>query len=171
MPDVLADALARIAAGRRAREEHTQLGSDTITQAETRGRLMVAVFIAQYAGDHCPPRWPDPIRASWDAVERAMRGGVDDPLASVFGSFRYEVTQLEVVAAASLATLLRAWSDLLRFAAEDPDIPRFAARIRDHVRGAWQLRIVEPPPVHHIDDVARRFTRRYGLLPPRYRAL
>jgi hypothetical protein len=135
---------------------------------------MIAAYIAGHCTEHDAPAWPAPFRGSWKVIEddiRADTGSLDAQSRLIaFGEFRYAVTQAELLAAASVATLMHAWRDLLDIGKTDhPQLPALCERLRQHLRSAFGLRLSAPPLTKHIGQVSRRSTRRFDLLPPEMR--
>lgn len=91
--------------------------------------------------------------------------------AAAFGEFRFRVTQCESEASASLATLFRAWRDLIDIGGSDPDFVSMGQRIKEHLRNRWNLRIASPPAAEYIDRASRSSATRYDLLPRNVREL
>lgn len=100
-----------------------------------------------------------------DIMDHYERGA---PMAAgvlaLFGAFRDDVTRCEFVAAGSVATLLRAWRDMVDLGETD-EYDSMCRAIWHALRVSWRIKLEEPPTHQHIAAISTRLTRRYDLLP------
>lgn len=135
--------------------------------------MIIATHIAGETEHFGAPEWPAPIRGTWQSLDADIHNpdAHSSGRLAAFGDFRFAVTQAELLAAANVATLLRAWRDLLDLANPTTmaEAPRLCAAIRQHLRATFNIKLGAPPPTRHLLNVATRATRRYDLLPPNMR--
>lgn len=134
--------------------------------------MLIAHWISESVTDMRPPQWPQPFTSSWHPwVEILAKSDCAPVDLERYRRFWCAVTEGECVAAGNVATLLRAWRDMLDLAADVPERQHAVDKIRRQLEYAWSIKLAAPPRHAHIEVAAQRLTRRYDLLPREAREL